>query len=167
MDTTISNNQKNVAALVHLSTFSKYLFPFANFIAPLLIWTFNKDKRFIDEHGRQALNFQLSMFLYTLIIGMLCLPLIFAFATNFVSFIDIVNDSVHSFHIKDIDNYKGYFTVLLVMAVILFGLFVLELYAVITATIQANKGDYYKYPLSIPFIKKSNNQNQSENEHVS
>ena len=66
METTISENQKNVSAFIHLSTFLKYFFPFANFIAPLLIWTFNKEKAFVDEHGKQAINFQLSVLIYTL-----------------------------------------------------------------------------------------------------
>ena len=36
----------------------------------------NKDKsEFIDKHGKQAINFQLSILLYTLFIGAITIPL--------------------------------------------------------------------------------------------
>jgi Uncharacterized protein conserved in bacteria len=57
METTVSENQKNVGALIHLSTFLKYFIPFANFFAPLLLWTLNKEKEFVDNHGKQPLIF--------------------------------------------------------------------------------------------------------------
>ena len=91
METTISENQKNVSAFIHLSTFLKYFFPFANFIAPLLIWTFNKEKAFVDEHGKQAINFQLSVLVYTVLIGLICLPFFIIFATDFISLIESID----------------------------------------------------------------------------
>ena len=85
----ISNNQKNIATFIHLSTFSRFVIPFGNIIGPLLLWIINKDKsEFIDNHGKQALNFQLSIILYTFLFGLLCIPLI---AFNVLSYIDIVN----------------------------------------------------------------------------
>ena len=66
METKPTNTDKNVAAVTHLSTFSKYFIPFGNFIFPLLLWTVHKDTPFVNEHGRQALNFQLSILVYTL-----------------------------------------------------------------------------------------------------
>ena len=172
METNPSENHKNVASLIHLSTFTKYFFPFGNFITPLLLWTLNKEKKFVDEHGRQALNFQLSIFLYTLAIGIICLPFFVVFATNFVSLIETIDHHMHEITFNEITNLSGYLILFFVAAVFLLGLFVFELYAVITATIHANRGAYYQYPLSISFIKKSNpdpigNQNQSKNEHVS
>lgn len=48
METTVNENQKNTSVFIHLSTFLQYFIPFANFIGPLLIWTFNKEKEFVD-----------------------------------------------------------------------------------------------------------------------
>lgn len=166
METNPSENQKNIAALIHLSTFSKFLFPFGNFVAPLLLWTVNKDKPFVNEHGRQAVNFQLSILIYTLLIGIICLPFFVIFAPDFVSLIDAVDDHWHQVTVNNLTNLSGYAVLFLIVALLLFGLFVFELYAVINATVHANRGELYKYPLSIPFIKTTI-ENQSSNEHVS
>lgn len=175
METTISNNQKNVGALVHLSTFSKFFFPFGNFIAPLLLWTFNKEQNFVDEHGKEAINFQLSIFIYSLVIALICLPFAIIFAIDFISLVDTLDHTIDHVSFSDLRNFSGYVIVLLIAAVLLFGLFVFELYAVISATMQASNGKLYKYPLSISFIKttttptpmEEEQSNQSKNEHIS
>jgi len=165
METTISENEKNVSAFIHLSTFLKYFFPFANFIAPLLIWTFNKEKQFVDEHGKQAINFQLSVLIYTILIGLICLPFFIVFATDFISLIETIDHNAGEFSVNNIQNLSGYI-LLFGLAILLFlGLFVFELYAVINASIHASRGQHYQYPLSIPFIKT--NLNHIQNEHIS
>jgi uncharacterized Tic20 family protein len=73
-----TNHQKNIATFIHLSTFSRFIIPLGNFIGPIVLWIMNKDKSdFIDAHGKQAINFQISILLYTLIIGMLTIPFSF------------------------------------------------------------------------------------------
>ena len=166
METTITENQKNLGALIHLSTFLKYFFPFANFFAPLLLWTFNKDKEFVDNHGKQAINFQLSILLYVMIIGLICVPFFIIFATDFISLIEIIDRHAHEVRFSEIKNLGGYIALFCIVALLLFGLFVLELYAVISATVKASKGELYKYPFSIPFIKTTI-QIKSEDEHIS
>ncbi|NND63646.1 MAG: DUF4870 domain-containing protein [Flavobacteriaceae bacterium] len=176
METNLSENHKNVAAVIHLSTFAKFIFPFGNLLAPLLLWTTNKNKPFIDHHGKEAVNFQLSILLYTLAIGIICLPFFAVFASDFVALVEVIDDHVHEVSVQNVRNLSGYLTLFFIVIMLLFGLFVFELYAVITATVQANKGLLYKYPLSIPFIKTTPeeelqevqpSENQSENEHVS
>ncbi|MBK5212808.1 MAG: DUF4870 domain-containing protein [Flavobacteriaceae bacterium] len=165
METTISENQKNTSAFIHLSTFLKYFFPFANYIAPLLIWTFNKEKPFVDEHGKQAINFQLSVLVYTLLIGLICLPFVIIFATDFISLIETIDHSAGDFSVNNIQNLSGYILLFGLAILLLLGLFVFELYAVINASIHASRGQLYKYPLCIPFIKT--NLNPIQNEHIS
>ncbi len=166
METTPSENQKNTSAFIHLSTFLKYFFPFANYIAPLLIWTFNKDKPFVDEHGKQAINFQLSILVYTILIGLICLPFFIVFATDFISLIEALDHNTGNFSVNNIQNLSGYILLFGLVIVLLLGLFVFELYSVINASIHASRGQLYNYPLSIPFIK-TNLQNQIQNEHIS
>lgn len=176
METNPSENHKNVAALIHLSTFSKYFIPFGNFIGPLILWTINKDKPFVNEHGRQAINFQLSILLYALIVAIISIPFFAVFATDFVSLVDAVDHQVSHVSMQNIRNLSGYVTLFFVVAILLFGVFVFELYAVINATVHANRGKLYTYPLSIPFIKQSTENSeisqetetkQSNNEHAS
>ena len=131
MENNPTENDKNVAAATHLSTFSKYFIPFGNFIFPLLLWTVNKDKQFVNEHGRQALNFQLSILVYTLIIGVVCLPFFIIFATDFISLVEVMESHYHDVSVQNIKNLSGYVILFFIIAILLLGLFVFELYAVI------------------------------------
>jgi len=166
METSISKNDKNLGMLMHLSTFSKFFFPFGNFIAPLILWTTNKDKPFIDKHGKEAINFQISMFLYTLALGLICIPFFLFYASDFISLVERIDDAYYHARSVDLHNLTGYFIAFIVILLISLGLFILELYAVINASIKASEGKEYKYPFSIKFIK-TNNINQSKNEHSS
>jgi uncharacterized protein len=48
--------------LCHLSTLSGYIIPFGNIIGPLLVWQIQKQKfPSVEEHGKAALNFQLTV----------------------------------------------------------------------------------------------------------
>jgi hypothetical protein len=171
MENSISDSQKNVSAAIHISTFSKYFFPFANFFVPLLLWTVNKEKPFVNEHGRQAINFQLSILLYTILVGIVCIPFFVIFAADFISLIDAIDHTVHEIRLQEIKNLSGYILLFALVALLLLGIFIFELYAVISATMHAAQGKLYKYPLCISFIKPTAplvmGQNQSENEHVS
>ncbi|MDX1462033.1 MAG: DUF4870 domain-containing protein [Marinirhabdus sp.] len=166
MESNLSNNDKNVAAATHLSTFSKYIFPFGNFILPLLLWTVNKDKPFVNEHGRQTLNFQLSILVYTIGVGLLCLPFFIIFVTDFVSLVTVMEQHYQEVSIQHVKNLSGYVILFFIIAILLFGLFVFELYSVITATIKASRGETYSYPFTIGFIKPQPLKPEP-NEHIS
>ncbi len=70
-----SPNDRMWAMLCHLGTLATF-FPFANVILPLLIWSMKKeDSPFINDQGKEALNFQI-----TIMIGYaICIPLFFLF----------------------------------------------------------------------------------------
>ena len=60
--------------LCHLLAFSGVILPLGNFIGPLVMWMMKKDEsEFTDYHGKESLNFQISIFIYAI----LCIPLIF------------------------------------------------------------------------------------------
>ena len=166
METTITDNQKNTSAFIHLSTFLKYFFPLANFIAPLIIWTFNKEKVFVDEHGKQAINFQLSILVYTILIGLICLPFIIIFATDFILLIESIDQGSNHFSVNNIQNLSGYILLFGLALTVMLALFVFDIYAVVNASIKASRGELYQYPLCIPFIK-TNLKNPIQNEHIS
>ena len=151
MDQSITETQKQVGALMHGSTFLKYFFPLGNFFSPLLLWTIHKEKAFLDHHGRQALNFQLSIFVYALGIALLSLPFVAIFASDFIGLIETLD---HARHVRapEIENLSSYIVLIMVFALLFLGLFLFELYFVITATIKASKGVYFKYPFCIQFI---------------
>ncbi|MFT7071374.1 DUF4870 domain-containing protein [Patiriisocius sp. Uisw_017] len=155
MEESITESNKNVAAIMHGSTFLKYFFPLGNFFAPLLLWTLHKDKPFLNYHGKQALNFQLSILVYALGIGILSLPFVAIFASDFVGLAETLEGASHYDHSGILPHLGGYLTLLFVFAMLFIGLFLFELYYVITATIKASKGAYFKYPLCIQFISEN------------
>lgn len=50
------------AMFCHLGGFAGYVIPFGNFIAPLVLWQMKKDDPFVDDQGKEALNFQITQF---------------------------------------------------------------------------------------------------------
>ncbi len=144
----LDQHQKNIATFIHLSTFSRFIVPFGNFLGPIILWITNKDKsEFIDAHGKQAINFQISILLYAIILGTLTIPF---FVFKIFSGINIFNfDGFHfDFHKASPLLFVGGF--LGIIAVIGF---IMELVFIIVASLKARDGEYYQYPLTINFLK--------------
>lgn len=58
----VSADERNMAMLCHL------LGIFTGFLGPLIIWLVKKDtSTFVDAHGKQSLNFQLSLLIYSFV----------------------------------------------------------------------------------------------------
>lgn len=154
-----TKNKKNLAAFIHLSTLSQYCIPFGNYIFPILIWNSKKDEsKFVDHHGKQVLNFQLSMLLYTLVLAIIAVPIFIVTVFNTIPLNTIIND--HHFmhdHFRDnhltIENINGIVIVAIIAFLIFVGLKVAEFFLIIYASLKAANGEKYKYPLTIPFIK--------------
>ena len=64
--------------LCHASALAGFFIPGAGHIlGPLVIWLAKRgDSAEIDAHGKESLNFQISMLIYGLISGVLCLILV-------------------------------------------------------------------------------------------
>jgi len=72
-----SKDERTWAMLCHFSAFAGLIFPFGNFLAPLIIWLIKKEELpFVEDQGKEVLNFQISMTIYLLISGILCIILI-------------------------------------------------------------------------------------------
>jgi len=103
--------------LCHLSALAMYVLPsLGSILGPLVVWLIKKNEMpFVNDQGKEALNFQLSLLLYCIISGML--------------------------------------TIILIGFLLLVILLVSQLTFIIVASIKANNGEYYRYPLTIRFIK--------------
>ena len=149
----LTTHQKSLAAAIHLSALSKFIIPLGNFILPLILWTINKDKsEFIDKHGKQAINFQLSILLYTIVICSLTIPLFLFGVINSVNFPEFWHAYDFNFNLSRHDSFN------VIMISILVGLlavaaFILEIIFIIIATGKANQGEPYRYPITINFLK--------------
>lgn len=146
-----NNHHKNIATFIHLSTFSRFLIPFGNFIGPIVLWITNKDKsEFIDKHGKQAINFQISVLLYALILGTISIPFFIFKVFNGIDFIDF--NGFYDFHIN-IGKPSPLLYITGGIGVLAFLGFLIELALIVRASLSARDGKEYHYPLTINFLK--------------
>ncbi len=75
---TSSPNVRTWNVLCHATALAGFFVPWAGHIlGPLIVWLAKRnDSPEIDEHGKESLNFQISMLIYNVIAGVLCLILI-------------------------------------------------------------------------------------------
>lgn len=76
------------AAFTHLAGLAGLVIPFGNLLGPLILWLLKRaESPLVDDQGREALNFQISITLYVviaallvyLVIGAVLLPLVVLF----------------------------------------------------------------------------------------
>ncbi len=109
-------NINQLAMYIQLSAFAGYFIPFGSVIVPVVLWLIWRDRDpYIDEMGREATNFQLSMVLYYIISFVLCFIII------------------------------GFFLIT--------AAFIFHLAFIIIGSIQTSRGNHYRYPMIIRFIK--------------
>ena len=160
MATTLSKHERNLSAIIHASTFSKYFVPFGNFIFPLILWTANKkEHQFVDYNGKQALNFQISMLLYSIIGGLISVPFFIGFLPDlfdgdFFGFHRLSDFNNLNIHISSDDfRFGRFFWPAGIAGLLQAGLMVINVVYTILATIRTNEGQTFAYPFTIKFIK--------------
>jgi uncharacterized Tic20 family protein len=89
---TLSQEEKTWGMLTHILAFAGFIgIPLGNILGPLVMWIIKKNESpFIDKHGKQALNFQISMTIYALVSAVLIVVLIGFVLVGIVAVIDIV-----------------------------------------------------------------------------
>lgn len=146
-----TDHHKNIATFIHLSTFSRFIIPLGNFIGPIVLWAINKDKsEFVDKHGKQAINFQISVLLYALIIGTISIPFFIFKVFNGIDFIDF--NGFYDFHIN-IGKSSPLLYITGGLGILAFLGFLIELALIVKASLSARNGKTYEYPLTINFLK--------------
>lgn len=110
---------KDWSAACHLSSLLGYLTCFiGNIIGPLVLWILKKDESSeIDYHGKESLNFNLTILLYG---ALFVIPTFLTFGIGGF----ILYPALVAFHV--------------ILTII--------------AGIKANKGENYRYPLTIRFV---------------
>lgn len=81
----VSEDERTWAIIAHAMGFVGLAIPLGNIFAPLLVWAIKKDEgRFVDENGKQAINFQITWTVLLLVaalsifvgLGLVLFPLI-------------------------------------------------------------------------------------------
>lgn len=100
--------------------------PVINLVGPLIIWLLKRKAHpFINHHVKESLNFQISIGIYFVVLAII---------------IGIcVSRSIN--------------TLAALVILLLMILYICFLILVIRASVKANKGEFYRYPLTIHFLK--------------
>ena len=140
------NNQNTNAFLIHISAFTGFVFPFGQIITPLIAWQTLKDRStFLDEQGKEAINFNLSYTLHAFILSIVLIPLFFrSFFTNFNSF--------NNFQLNLDLSTNNLFSIMGLGSISVI-LYLVGISLIIIAALKAKEGESYKYPFTIKFIK--------------
>ena len=70
----VSKDEQNWAMICHLSALAGFLVPFGNVVGPLIVWLIKRGEMpLVETHGKEALNFQITVAIAILI----CIPLVF------------------------------------------------------------------------------------------
>lgn len=122
-----SPDDRTYATLMHLSLLAHMVLPYVAIIAPVIMWNMKKNESgYIDDHGREAMNFQISLLIYSILLPIIAIP------------IGLLLLGI------------GIFVTVPLAA---FFPYVLGLVGLIMAAMAANRGEMYRYPMTIRFLK--------------
>lgn len=63
--------------VAHLAALVGFIIPLGNVIGPLIVWMVKKDESsFVDEQGKESLNFQISVSIYAIVAALLIIVVI-------------------------------------------------------------------------------------------
>ena len=153
MEEHTTNNHNNIAMGIHLATFGKWVFPLGNFILPILLWMVNSKKSdFIDRHGKQAINFQLSITLWTVILAFIGGGVIIgSMISGGPDLWDAMDGPTFPFA-EDMGIFSTIVASGIICGTLILALSIVDLVCTIKAAIKAHEGLPYDYPLTINFI---------------
>jgi uncharacterized Tic20 family protein len=127
----------NWACVLYLSALSSFIIPLGNFIAPLVIWLLKKeDHSYLNTHGKEVLNFQLTMLFIALTLGMVLLTI-----AGFIIF----------FHVPLMLLSIWPMAALFAFIAASFG--IINTIMMIVGAIKASKGSAFRLPFTYSFIK--------------
>lgn len=124
-DPDATDDERTWALLMHLTLLSYLVLPIVAIVIPIIMWQIKKeDSPFLDDHGREAVNFQISLIIWTIV-----LPIIAAIAGAITCGVGLI---------------------LLIPAVLL--PYILGIVGMIQAASAANRSEFYRYPMTFRFV---------------
>ena len=146
--------ERNWAIACHLSsllwiplTMLGLAIPFTNILAPALIWYIKKnDSELVDAHGKESLNFQISMTLYGIAAGIFLAFLVFI-GIVIVLLLGITDGNPFTILFATLTSIGFIIGILLLIAIAIF-----QLMVVIFAALKVKDGQMYHYPFNLRLI---------------
>lgn len=151
---TTAGDQTSWAVLIHLSGFLGMIVFGLQIIAPLALWLITRPNREqVDAHGKEALNFQISVLLYQ--IGLLIvfvIAIIGVAAANSERLADLADGTM-----TDEEQFSEFLSVFLrpILIAIAVGIVGFLFWAImmIRAAVRAGRAESAGYILAIPFLR--------------
>jgi uncharacterized protein len=143
--------QRTTAALIHASALLGWLIPVGliHVLAPLIAWLALRDGHpSLDDQGKEALNFNLSVLLYGLLLGGLVVLLVLLGVIGTAAGAALNSSGVAASSLVA-SLLSVWFVVIPVTAVLALLPSVLS----IVAAVRASQGVLYRYPLTIRFVR--------------
>ena len=110
-----SKDEKMWGMLCHLSALAGFVIPFGNIIGPLVVWMLKKDEfPHVDDQGKEALNFQISMTIYFIVGAILILVAIGIVIIPILGIFWLIMIVIASIKANDGEKYRYPFTIRLV-----------------------------------------------------
>jgi len=143
----------NTASALHLSSLTQYCIPFGNFIFPIILWASLKHKSaFVDEQGKKVINFQLSLFIYGLVLALIAIPsiLVIIFAHHDISSLNNIELGESTFNFAEV---SGGLIIAIIAGLLICIMKVAEFFLIIYGAVKTSNGQPFSYPFTISFLK--------------
>lgn len=116
METSTSSNVRTWTVLCHASALLGFIAPGGGHIlAPLIVWLIKRGEYpEVDAHGKESLNFQISMLIYSIIAAILCLLLIGFLLLAILHVLNLVLVIIASIRASEGQLYRYPFTIRLI-----------------------------------------------------
>lgn len=146
---TLPEADRTPAMLIHLSPLLMFVLPaFGNLLGPLGAWLIYRDRsRVLDAEGKDAINFQLSMLIYS-VVGSLILILLGAL--GFLG--GVAGIAAGSGILASLGFLGGIGMVILLMLLGTF-LYIIPIIVMILAVMRVSEGRPYRYPMTLRLLR--------------
>ncbi|ABF46264.1 MULTISPECIES: DUF4870 domain-containing protein [Deinococcus] len=146
----IPEPDRTPALIIHLSPLLGLVLPaLGNVLGPLAAWLAYRDRApVLDQQGKEALNFQLSVWLYAFLTGLLFLAL---FSLGLLGGVfGAAAGSPHLGALALFGSLAAFFAFFIPASLVLWAL---PLVVMLLAVLRVSQGQAYRYPLRIRFIR--------------
>lgn len=146
------NNDNTNAFLIHISAFLGFVIPFGSILIPLVLWKTQKNPTsFIEHHGKEAVNFNISFALYKMLLGLAIVPSLWNTISTIIEQLSNTDMTytytyTYDFGAPEIFGTAGLFSIIGIFSFV-------KIILIVLASLKAQRGEIYRYPLTIKFIK--------------
>lgn len=141
-----TSDDNQMAMWAHLIGILSCMSSFLGIIGTLVFYLVNRDKNpFVRQHAAQSLNFQITYFIASLLVGLLMIGSVFG---------SFFKASTTNAPFEANDNFgAGLFAGIGITVIISFILLIINVVICIKGAISANKGEMWKNPLALNLVK--------------